>query len=64
MEKQIVYLIEVRIHDKFEPISIKKNLEDALNLVVLYDKATITRIELGAEYREGLGICDHWHLRI
>jgi len=60
-----IYLVEVQIcpgDKRFEPICIKSTFESAYNLVLLFGKGLSTKMILDKGYREGIGVCEHWHI--
>lgn len=57
-----VFLVEVFLEGRLEPVAIKRNFEDALGIVNSFGRGSIVEMLVDAEYLEGVGVCDHWHI--
>ncbi len=68
-----LYLVEVPIRGKFQPIAIKTDEQEAKEAAENHAKQAgvtegeyglVTAMEIGEEYTKGIGVCDHWHYDI
>lgn len=58
-----VYLVEVSKCDDTEIIAIVDDFDEALTLLCL-DDGLVTKMEIGKVYPQGIGICEHWHVKL
>lgn len=58
-----MFLVEVIINDKMQIIATKETKEEAVALVeeISPKEGLVTEMEIGKEYRRGIGVCSHWH---